>query len=119
MNTSNSISKTIINDFEKLFSLSSEDKIEERAQMISFLFLSEFEKVLVERGWTKKHLAKRIGTSPSFLTQLFRGDRLLSLKMIAKIEQALNVEIRISLNDILSSAESKKRVDGNELMKVG
>jgi transcriptional regulator with XRE-family HTH domain len=38
---------------------------------------------------------EEIGTSASYLTQLFRGDRLLNFRTIAKIEAALNIEFKI------------------------
>jgi transcriptional regulator with XRE-family HTH domain len=57
------------------------------------------------KGWTRKQLADEIGTSASYLTQLFRGDRLLNFKTVAKIEGAL--EIRFEVNSIKSSESSK------------
>jgi L-fucose/D-arabinose isomerase len=41
-------------------------------------------------------VAKEIGTSASYLTQLFRGDRLLNFKTVAKIEQALAIQFEIT-----------------------
>lgn len=64
--------------------------------MLSFFFLSEAEKAMNRKGWTKKRLAKEIDTSASYLTQLFRGDRLLNFKNIAKIEQALSLKYEIT-----------------------
>jgi len=56
---------------------------------------SEFQKAMDRKGWTRKRLAKEIGTSASYLTQLFRGDRLLNFKTVAKIEAALGIEFEI------------------------
>jgi plasmid maintenance system antidote protein VapI len=96
MSTSNS--ETLKAKFKDLFNLSENEKIEHDAQMLSFIVLSEFEKILVEKGWSRKDLADKIGTSPSYITQLFRGDRLLNFKMIAKMQKALNAEINISVS---------------------
>ncbi len=82
-------------EFDKLFDQSPEEQIEHRAQLLSAIFLSEVEKELDRMGWTRKRLAKEIGTSASYLTQLFRGDRLLNLKTVAKIEQALQITFEI------------------------
>ena len=63
--------------------------------MLSYIFLSEVQKVLDRKAWTQKKLADEIGTSASYLTQLLRGDRLLNLKTVAKIEDALNIRFEI------------------------
>lgn len=82
-------------EFDKLFDQSPEEQIEHRAQLLSAIYLSEVEKELDRMGWTRKRLAEEIGTSASYLTQLFRGDRLLNLKTVAKIEQALQITFEI------------------------
>jgi len=63
--------------------------------MLSYIFLSEAQKAMDCKDWTRKKLASEIGTSASYLTQLFRGDRLLNLKTIAKIESALDIRYSI------------------------
>jgi ribosome-binding protein aMBF1 (putative translation factor) len=101
---SNSIEE-IRNEFQKLFEKSPEEQVEHRAQLLSYIFLSEAQKAMDRKGWTRKQLADEIGTSASYLTQLFRGDRLLNFKTVAKIEGAL--EIRFEVNSIKSSESSK------------
>jgi len=100
MNTQNSnimkTSKEIYEEFQSIFEETPEDKIETRAHILSLIFLSETEEAMDRKGWTKKRLAKEIGTSASYLTQLFRGDRLLNFKTIAKIEGALEIRFKIS-----------------------
>mgnify|MGYP005848743837 FL=1 len=88
--------KEIKNEFQKLFEKTPEEQIEHRAHMFSLIFLSEAQKAMDRRGWTRKRLAEEIGTSASYLTQLYRGDRLLNFKTLAKIEQALDLEYQIS-----------------------
>lgn len=106
MNTQNLNRKNIKEEFQALFKQSPEEKIEHRAQVLSYIFLSEAEKALERKGWTKKRLAKEIGTSASYLTQLFRGDRLMNFKTVAKIEQALSLEYHIS--ETTNSSETKE-----------
>ncbi len=86
----------IRNEFQKLFKKSPEEQVEHRAQMLSYIFLSEAQKAMDRKGWTRKRLADEIGTSASYLTQLFRGDRLLNFKTVAKIEAALGIEFDIT-----------------------
>jgi len=110
MNTkqSNSIEE-IRNEFQKLFEKSPEEQVEHRAQMLSYIFLSEAQKVMDRKGWTRKQLADEIGTSASYLTQLFRGDRLLNFKTVAKIEYALDLKYGIY-------EESNQRIEMKEYL---
>ncbi len=98
----------IRNEFQKLFKKSPGEKVEHRAQMLSFIFLSEAQKVMDHKGWTRKKLADEIGTSASYLTQLFRGDRLLNLKTAAKIENALGIEFDITVSEISNEYHDTK-----------
>ena len=68
-----------------------QDRRDDAALLISFRYLSEVERLMGERGLTKRDLAKAIGTSASYITQLFRGDRLLNFGMLARLEAALDV----------------------------
>lgn len=54
-------------------------------------FLSEIELVLESRGITKSSLAIQIGTSGSYLTQVFNGDKPLNFATLAKIQKALDI----------------------------
>ncbi len=105
---SNSTEK-IRNEFRKLFKKSPEEQVEHRAQLLSYIFLSEAQKVMDRKGWTRKQLAEEIGTSASYLTQLFRGYRLLNFKTVAKIEVALDLKYGIY-------EESNQRVEIKEYL---
>src|SRR5690625_40881 len=108
MNTkqSNSVEE-IRNEFQKLSEKSHEEKVEHRAQMLSHIFMSEAQKAMDRKGWTRKQLADEIGTSANYLTQLFRGDRLLNFKTVAKIEYALDLKYGIY-------EESNQRIEMEE-----
>jgi hypothetical protein len=72
--------------FESLFSFKSkEEELDHNAQMLSFNFLSEFEKLFP--NIKKKELAVALGTSPSYITQLFQGDKLINLITLAKLQE--------------------------------
>jgi len=84
-------------EFSGLFELENQkDKIDHKAHMIMFRFLSEIEKIISGR-FTRKEISKLIGTSPSYITQLFRGDKLINLITLAKFEEALDSEFDIVL----------------------
>ncbi len=103
----------IRNEFQKLFEKSPEEQVEHRAQLLSYIFLSEAQKSMDRKGWTRKQLADEIGTSASYLTQLFRGDRLLNFKTVAKIERAM--DIRFDINATESESSSKNYPDNQDL----
>jgi transcriptional regulator with XRE-family HTH domain len=97
----------ISNEFEGFFSFKNEkEELKHEAYMIMFRFLSELEKVLA-KGDTlkKKELADKLGVSSSFITQLFNGNKLMNLTMLAKIQEVFNItfDIKARSNDSLYS----------------
>lgn len=118
MSTKNSKdAQKVRKEFQKLFDMSPEEQVEHRAQMLSYIFLSEAQKAMDRKGWTQKRLADEIGTSSSYLTQLFRGDRLLNLKTVAKIEAAVGIRYEVNVatksdghSEIYSDHEEAKRL---------
>lgn len=50
--------ENIRSEFQKLFEESPEEQVEHRAQMLSYIFLSEAQKVMDRKGWTRKQLKK-------------------------------------------------------------
>jgi transcriptional regulator with XRE-family HTH domain len=101
MNTKSN--KIVINPaFEDLFSFKNEEeKIEHDASMISFRILSEIEKLCDNRKIKKKDLAEMVGTSKSYITQLFNGTKSINTQIMAKLENALDItfETRLKLNE--------------------
>jgi hypothetical protein len=96
---------------EGLFSFKNdEEELEHEAKMIMFRFLSELDKLFSDKLFRKKELAKAIGTSPSFITQLYHGDKLINLLTLAKIQQAYNLtfEIKAKSNNVNYREEIQK-----------
>ncbi len=83
-------------EFADLFTFSSEeDEINSEARLISFHFLSEIEKLHgAERGMKTK-LASGTGNSKSFITQLFNGDKLVNLPLLARFQKLLGIKFKI------------------------
>ena len=73
------------------------EEVEHEAAMIMFQFLSEITKVMEDKKISKKDLAKIIGTSPSYITQLFRGDKLINFKTLAKIQKGLDTKFEVKI----------------------
>lgn len=89
--------KIVINpEYESLFAFESEkEKIEHNAQMISYRILSEVEKICEIKKLKKKDLAVGIGSSQSFITQLFRGNKSINTQIMAKFEDFLDISFDI------------------------
>ena len=82
---------------ETLTPATDKERIELETLMLMARFLSEIEKVCEERGLLKKDLAKMIGTSASYITQLFRGNKIINLETIAKIMLALDIQFDVKI----------------------
>ncbi len=83
-------------EFDNLFSFKSKkEEIEHEAKMIMFRFLSELEKINIEKPIKKKELAQALKTSASYITQLYQGDKLINLLTLAKIQEAFNISFEI------------------------
>ena len=68
------------------------------AEMLMYRFLSEVEIITEERKISKKELAKLVGTSPSYITQLYRGNKIASLEFLARLAKVLNIEFNIKVS---------------------
>jgi len=65
-----------INRIRDLFEEKSfEVEVEREMSLLALCFLSEIEKAADAQGITRKELAERVGTSPSYITQIFRGNK--------------------------------------------
>jgi transcriptional regulator with XRE-family HTH domain len=88
---------TISKDFENLFTFQDEkEELDHEAHMIMFRFLSELEEYHDSaKNLKKNELAAKLGVSPSYITQLFKGDKLLNFTMLAKIQKAFDLTFKI------------------------
>jgi len=76
--------------------------------MLMAKFLSEIEQQQKLKDIDRKTLAALIGTSPSYLTQVFRGDKPLNFKTLAKIQAVLNIRFEVSVSIIDEPILNKK-----------
>jgi transcriptional regulator with XRE-family HTH domain len=98
MKSSNKNLKELEKSFNDIFSFEDEkDKLEIDAKIIMAKFLSKIQEVADEKGLKRNELAAEIGTSASYLTQLFRGHKLINLITVAKLQKALGVEFEIKI----------------------
>ncbi len=59
----------------------------------------ELEEFIEERGISKQELAEAAGISPSYLSQVFSGDRLINISMLAGISQKYKVRFSFDIQD--------------------
>lgn len=84
----------IKDSFANIFN--SVDDYKHLEQMLSFRLLSEVEKITDERNILRKDLASMIGVSASYITQLYRGNKVVNLEILAKLEEALGFRFSVS-----------------------
>jgi transcriptional regulator with XRE-family HTH domain len=100
MNTksSNSAHGEIETAFKTILSFDNEqDQLELEAKLIMAKFLEKIQEIATQKGLKKKDLAQKIGTSASYITQLYRGYKLLNLMTLAKLQRALNIEFDVAI----------------------
>lgn len=109
--------------FDDLFnSFSDEERLEQEGRMIGFAFLSEVEQAMDARLMTRKDLAKEMGISGSFLTQLFTGEKPLSDKHKAMFQRALGIRFVIHAQEEAAYQEEPEfrfpETDRNTLLRI-
>ena len=92
LNTKDAIQRSFNRHF--LNETTGED-IHHDAKILMYRFLSEVERLLDERNINRKELAESIGTSASYITQLFRGNKMLNLETVAKFQKVFDIKFDI------------------------
>jgi len=75
--------------------MDSQKNLQHDARMIMYRFLSEIERISDEKDLNRKELASLIGTSASYITQLFRGNKMINLETIAKFQEVFDIAFEI------------------------
>lgn len=69
---------------------------------LSMAISFELENFIKERGISKQELAEAAGISPSYLSQVFSGGRLINITMLAGISQKFKVHFGFDIQDVKS-----------------
>jgi len=94
------------NEFKKAINFSNQaDKADHDSKLLMFKFLSIIEDEMTRRNMSKKELASLLETSPSYITQLFRGTKTINLIKLAELQNLFNIEFDIQ---IVTKAKRKK-----------
>jgi transcriptional regulator with XRE-family HTH domain len=70
-----------------------------KAISLSTSITMELEELMEHKGISKKELAAAAGVSPSYLSQVFSGDKLINISMLAGISNEFNVVFRMEIQD--------------------
>jgi ribosome-binding protein aMBF1 (putative translation factor) len=100
-------------DFKNLLNpRTSDEKIEQEAMMLAAQFLHDISRTMEARNMRLKDLAELLGVSKSYVTQIFRGDKLPNFKFMAKVQMMLDVKFKVSvtLNPEAPARSPKKTI---------
>jgi transcriptional regulator with XRE-family HTH domain len=78
-----------------------EDLVTFKADVLAMQFLGLIDLKMEQDKISKKELAQKIGTSASFITQLFRGDRKPNWNILAKISMELGLEFKVMTEEMI------------------
>jgi ribosome-binding protein aMBF1 (putative translation factor) len=103
--------KSIKDRLKAALSLAPEEQFEHDAQLLVSQFLSSIDSAMADKEISKKELAEKIGTSPSFITQLFMGDRKPNWVMLAKMQKELGLSFKVLEEQDLKSLITDELMD--------
>ena len=84
--------------FDSLFD-NQEIDYEVEAKVLASKVLSEISTITDKKELNRKSVAKLIGTSASYLTQLYRGSKLLNFITLAKLKDKLDLDFEIKIKE--------------------
>jgi len=86
---------------------SDKEKLEFEAQMIHLDFIARLQELMNYKNIkSKKELARLLDTTPSFISQLFSGEKLINLKHLTKLQRALGIKYAIISDQYLRHKNS-------------
>lgn len=118
--TSNKDIKDFFDGFFK--SESYNEHIEREALMLHYRVMQLVEKAMDEKGWNKKVLAEKTGKSQSYITQLFMGNKMVNMSIIALFQDVFNMEFKmeteLSEEKCITWKYIKQKPSNNKYMKL-
>jgi len=113
------VKELVENIKHSLNTISEEDQIDIEASVLMLNFLAEIENIQKIRGIDRMSLAKSINISPSYLTQVFRGNKPLNFKTLAKIQKALNIRFEVKSIERKKDKNLKLKKATESIMSFG
>lgn len=106
--------KNGINQLKDIFKKKNfQEEVDFETNMLALSFLSEVEKEADLKGIKRKELAKIVGTSPSYITQIMRGNKVPNLKILAALGLAIGKKFNIRAVECIQKSK-KTKVDNKD-----
>jgi len=103
------MTNSIKKEWDTLFdSMSQEDLLASKADLLAMQFLGLVDQKMDQENISKKELAQKIGTSASFITQMFRGDRKPNWNILAKMSMELGLEFKVMTEELIQERISEE-----------
>ena len=109
MNSKNNIKKIQNNLISFIEFKNDEDKLDFETSVISLDLTDKIEELMKEYKMTKAQLARELKTSKSYITQLFNGDKLINLKLLARIQRIFKVKFYVGTNPSTHNSQQYKK----------
>ena len=92
------------------FSITEKEAEDIAVRLLSTRMMKEIEKIVAGR---RKDIAEKLGVSPSYVSQLFSGDKVLNLYKVHKIQKAYHQQANITFRPVrtMHTAYSKYRIE--------
>lgn len=102
---------SIKKEWDNLFKeISYEDRVASLADVLALQFLGLVDQKMEKEGISKKEMAEKIGTSASFITQLFRGDRKPNWNILAKMSMELSLDFKVLTEELFQEKVQEELV---------
>lgn len=102
---------SIKREWDNLFKeISYEDRVASLADVLALQFLGLVDQKMEKEGISKKEMAEKIGTSASFITQLFRGDRKPNWNILAKMSMELSLDFKVLTEELFQERVQEELV---------
>jgi ribosome-binding protein aMBF1 (putative translation factor) len=88
--------------------------IDFNASILSLEFTDLIEELMKNNDINKAQLARKLKTSKSYITQLFSGDKLINLKLLARIQRIFKVKFVVGTNSFPSKSQQYKKFKENK-----
>lgn len=72
-----------------------DNRLEFEKEVLHFAFIHHIKEHM--KGMRNYQIAKKLGVSSSFVSQLFSGDKILSIELIVKFQRALGIKFEVHL----------------------
>jgi|GEM_PF-1053348 len=111
--------KNGINQLKNVFKKKDfQEEVEFETNMLALTFLSEVEKEADLKGIKRKELAKLVGTSASYITQIMRGNKVPNLRILTALGLALGKKFDVNAVECVEESRKAKVYCNDEGFKL-